>query len=289
MDSSPKNVTVNDLTPWQLGRLRDRLMNYKAAHRHGWERIATDILYEEELPEDYVDSEEVRPLSESLRRWFNGSQTPNAQRLEAVRIFLIAQGYLDGEALEEINSSLQAPLAFVEYITGGNDAYRDNLSRFAAFEGGFSLVKDFRSEVYHELLTLRFQNGYFLVTYQMAILKNIDTVNRLVNTPSVRRRAMTRQDTYEGWATCGPFGEIVIFVNEPAFAQKPKFFLLWAEKKREDQASPAEEIMLMPYDGVRGAETLKEVQELLDGPKDEPSDLVEARYIRPSYEIFERI
>lgn len=288
MDSSRTQITAEELTPWQVGRLRDRLMSYKAARRHGWERISTDILFEEDLPVDYVDSEDVRPLSESLRRWFNGSQVPSAHRLNAVRVFLISQGYLDATGLDEVNSSLQAPIAFVEFITGGNKSYQEGLSRFAAFSGIYSNVFEILNEIVHESLTLRFQNGYLLVTYKESFLKNIDSVNRLVNTPSVRRRAMTREDKFEGWAACGPFGEITIFLNEPAFAQKPKFILIWAEKQRGELTDPVEELMLMPYEGVKGVEEPEHFRKALTGDSDDVGDMDAPIYVRPKYQIFTR-
>jgi len=288
VDSSRPQITADALTPWQLGRLRDRLMNYKAAHRHGWERIATDILFEEDLPVDYVDSEDVRPLSESLRRWFNGSQVPSVHRLNAVRVFLISQGYLDATALDEVNSGLQAPIAFVEFITGGNKSYQEGLSRFAAFSGIYSNVFDFPNEVVHESLTLRFQNGYLLATYKETFLKNIDSVSRLVNTQSVRKRAMSREDKLEGWAACGPFGKIIIFLNEPAFAQKAKFMLVWAEKQRDELTDPVEELMLMPYEGVKGVEEPEQLKKVLAGESDDAGKMDVPIDLRPKYQIFTR-
>lgn len=289
MDSShSKEVTEEGFTPWQIGRLRDRLTNYKGALRHGWERIATDILYEEELPVEYVDSEDVRPLSESLRRLVNGSQVPSSQRLTALKVFLISQGYLDANDLEDANIKLKAPMAFSDYITADNETYRQIISGLKVFDGTFSLVEESADQVLHKLLTLKFQNGFFLVKYQETFLNKIDSLNRLTNVPSVRRRALTREDKYEGWSACGPSGQIVIFTNEMAFAQHPKFFLIWAEQERDEITQPAESIILMPYEKMHGAEDLAETHSLLESGSAASSESLFQKLIYPGFEIFTR-
>lgn len=289
MDSSHTDQAGTDsFSPWQIGRLTDRLMNYKAAKRHGWERIATDILFVEELPEDYVDSEEVRPLSESLRRLANGTQIPSEQRLNAVKLFLIDQGYLASDALDQGGSTLQAPLAFVDFITAASGDSRQRLARFAAFEGTYSVVHDMVRVVRHERLSLAFQNGFFNVAYEETFLKNIDSIDRLVEMPNVRKRAISREDKYEGWAACGPFGQIMIFATDVAYEKRPKFFIIWADQKRAESNGPVTAFLSVPYDGVRGVDDLEEIHKALEGGCDPTAEPAELTNVRPRFQKFTR-
>jgi len=289
VDSSLQQVTVEQsFTPWQISRLKDRLMNYKGAKRYGWERIATDILFEEELSETYVDSEDVRPLSESLRRLANGSQTPSEQRLHAVELFLISQGYLGPNDLEQVDASRQAPLAFRDFIISDREEDSDDLSSFAAFEGTYSRVHTATHEVHHERVSLVFDSGIFTVTYQETFLKNIDSLDRLLNISSVRDRAISRDDKYTGWAVCGPFGQIIIIAKAIAYSKRPKFFMIWAETDRDDRETPATELLLLPYHGVRGVEDIEAASNALNRRQEDESEIVGLTSVTPRFQLFSR-
>ncbi|MEQ8694484.1 MAG: hypothetical protein RIC85_04050 [Gammaproteobacteria bacterium] len=289
MDSSLQQGTAKQsFTPWQIGRMKDRLMNYKGAKRHGWERIATDILFEEELSETYVDSEDVRPLSESLRRLANGSQTPSEQRLHAVELFLISQGYLGPSDLEQVDTALQAPLAFRDFIiSDGEDVFGD-LSSFSAFEGTYSHVHTATHEVRHEQVSLVFDSGIFTVTYQETFLKNIDSLDRLLNVSSVRNRAISRDDKYSGWAVCGPFGQIILVSKAIAYAKRPKFFMIWAETDRDDSETHATKLLLLPYDGVRGVEDIEAASNALNRYLEDGSEVIGLTSVTPRFQLFAR-
>lgn len=289
MDSSRKqDVMEEELSAWQIERLRDRLINYKKMKRHGWERVATDILYVDDLPATYLDAEEVRPLSESLRRLVNGSQTPSLPRLNAVKLFLIAEGHLTDGELDQGRGSINAPLAFVEFISGGLEGGRQRLDTLSPFEGTYSNLHDSVQYVTHESLSLVYQAGFFKVSFSRTYLRKIDNIERMLRVPSVRKRAAWREDCFEGWAACGPLGQIVLFALDKGYERPPTFSLVWAEKTRSEGASPVTELLLLPYQGASSVSDPEALRAATENPSGDLSERLEILAARPKLQSFTR-
>lgn len=275
MDSSrtqsviPVTVVRTGFSPWQVTRIRDRLANYKAAVRQGWERIALDILDADGQDEAYVDAEDVRPFSESLRRLVAGSQTPTDERLRAICIYLAIKGYLAAGDLDEQLEALRAPIAFFDFVSGGDDAAKDRLARLKVYEGTYSHIaaNEFQSEdqYLHSRLSLKFNGGVIAASMTDSRLNRIDTLRRLKNDAAVRKRALKSEHIHHGFAAGMPNGRLIVMVKPKTYDEyyRSKVYLLWAEPTRDDQAASVPAILLMDYAGVSMVEDVAKARETL--------------------------
>ena len=248
MDSSRSDqATSAGFRPWQIHRIRSRLSHYKASSRHGWERIATDILFEEELPAAYVDSEEVRPLSESLRRLENGSQTPSTERLNAISLFLIKRELLRPEDLVEKDASRAAPLAFAEFTSGNLSEYEDVCRQFAQELSGTysSISREEGTLIVHELSIV--PDGTILgVAFSRAAYNDPAGQMTLTNNRNRRNHAVIRERIFTGWAAIISGNQIVLMLREALFDRPSTCYLLYATEGEEI----ARKLLILPYVGI---------------------------------------
>lgn len=296
MDSSrsqsviPVTVVRTGFSPWQITRIRDRLANFKAAVRQGWERIALDILDDRGQDEAYVDAEEVRPFSESLRRLVAGSQTPTDERLTAICIFLGNKGYLTPGDLDEQLEALRAPIAFFDFVTGDDEAAKERLARLKVYEGTYSHIAepDFQSEdqYLHRRLSLKFSGGVIAASLTDSRLNRIDTLRRLKNDAAVRKRALISEWDHHGFAAGMPNGRLIVMVKPKAYDEyyRSSVYLLWAEPKRDDDTTSVPAILLMDYSGVSTVEDVAKAKETLTNGNQGFEFLLS----QPSYIVFDR-
>lgn len=275
MDSSrkesviPATVPRTGFSPWQVSRIRDRLANYKSAVRQGWERIALDILDDMDQDEDYVDAEDVRPFSESLRRLVAGSQTPSEERLTAICIFLGNKGYLALGDLEENRDHLQVPLAFHEFIAAGDGGAEKALSNLKAYQGRFSYIVQAGlpqdNQYRHLRLGLNFEGGAVAASMSDSRLNRIDTLRRLKGDNAVRKRALQFEIMHAGFAVGLPNGRMVVFVKPAAYDElySSHVFLVWAKRKPAQEGEELSSLMVMDYAEAGEVEDLEKAHEHL--------------------------
>jgi hypothetical protein len=268
VDSSRTDGAVEDsYTPWQVSRLRTRLNHYRAAKSHGWERIATDILYVEDLPDSYVDTEDVRPLSESLRRLVNGSQTPSLHRLNAVKLFLIEQRYLGQKGLEETSQDIAASLAFMEFSTNGNKGSENEYQHLLAsvLPGTYRRIvrlSDDTTELWY-VIQIEHVKGHVQVRYLLSEYRNPSGRFDLQNNLSLRKRAFENEHIFEGWATATSNDQMVFFLKDKAYGKGLFSFILIATELPES-ATAISKLLMLDYGGSKILEDFEKAEPALD-------------------------
>ncbi len=301
MDSSrsqtviPTEVAIGGFMPWQIARLKDRLANYKSSVRHGWERVALDILDGDGQDPDYVDGEDVRSLSESLRRLVAGSQQPKDERLKAIYIYLASTGYISADALSDSQTDLQAPLAFMEYMFDDDEQAERALARMENYVGAYSKVEqsglsmtagDFLT---HSRIALSQQGRALSVKYTETVLKRTDTAKRLTTDPKLRKRALVKEMAYDGFVLFEPSGRMVIYSRSAAYAElyQANIQLLWARPGNPLQPDPDTEIsaiLLMDYNSVSDVEDFEEAKTSLNRETDNTVLML----VTPQFSVYER-
>ncbi|RCK43663.1 hypothetical protein TH25_21170 [Thalassospira profundimaris] len=280
----------DSFSPWQVGRLRDRLANYKSSVRLGWERIALDILDDGDQDEDYVDAEDVRPFSESLRRLVAGSQIPTDERLNAIRIYLRNIGYLSPGDLDEARGSLQTPAAFMEFVAGGDANAKKAVEALKVYEGTYSQIQEggplSENQYFHQCLSLDHSGGVMAARLTDSRLNRIDTLRRLKNDPKVRKRALQAEFVQNGFLAGLPDGRFLVILRPAVYDEfyRSKVLLLWAVPEGNDQAASVSSILLMDYPWVSKVKDINEAKEKLA----DPGELVILSPKRPDFFIFDR-
>lgn len=248
MDSSRDDIVTADVewTPWRVRRLSLRLDRYRTARKHGWERIATDILYLDELPEAYVDKEDTRPLSESLRRLANGSQVPSNERLYAVFLFLRKEGFIADSDLQDDDIKRAAPMAFSEFAAIGIENFDHVRDRWRKL-----LVGHFQKEG-------RDEHTFYIERLDIGLDGDIETVSlttrkyedphRELTAKNVSRRARHKvrgENRYAGWlALLSPYQAIAMMKGTLYEGDTTCWLLYAAEQKDEDAAT---KVIILPY------------------------------------------
>ena len=251
MDSSRTNEAIeDDYSPWQVSRLRTRLSHYRASKRHGWERIATDILYVEELPESYVDTEDVRPLSESLRRLDNGSQTPSAQRLHAVRIFLINQGYLNDHDLDDGSKNMAAPLAFSEFAAASVPNFSSIVEKTAQeLTGVYSSSETYDDALWIDEIVIEFNGHVISATLKRSTFSDPGGKLNLKANTKLRNRNLKKEEKSTGWIGALNADRILFFFTNILYGTNSECQLLYATESGDDKNGEAQKLLMLPYIG----------------------------------------
>ncbi|MEW5704406.1 MAG: hypothetical protein AB1781_07475 [Pseudomonadota bacterium] len=251
MDSSRADQQVLDgFRPWQIQRLRTRLSHYRASKRHGWERIATDILLDEKLPTSYVDTEDVRRFSESLRRFDSGSQTPSAERLNAVKTFLIGQGLLRPEEMEEKGDANAAPLAFTEFAARGVPGYKAIQAQFTRDLPGTYFWTE-REEGRFSVKELVLSQDGTILTVSLSDTIYADPKGQLTAAQNRNRRsrAAISEFNWSGWAAIFSERQVVFMLRDAHYNSPGTCYLLYAIEKHEGDGKEARKLLLLPYSG----------------------------------------
>ncbi len=256
MDSSRTERTDAPIqwVPWQIDRLRARVAHYRLSTKHSWERIATDILFVESLPESYVDNEDTRPLSESLRRLASQSQIPNLDRLNAIAAFLIEKDQLLRRDLVERDTGISAALAFNEF------AYGDGSLKPQSDDLRFSIVGSFENASRHDqdnsetrrTLKCNFSGGVLSVSFDIAEYNNPGFQINLDANPQIRKRALRGASEYVGWAAVTPSGQATIFLRKSDYYDHQQVFLLAGIEMRAANRG-TKSLLILESENVKGS------------------------------------
>jgi len=226
VDSSPEwsSEETYEWTPTQVDRLRARLTHYRLQNKHSWERIATDILYEENLPLFFVDNEETRPLSESLRRLVSGSQVPSKDRLNAIAMHLVSAEYLARSELLENDSGMAAALAFNHFAYGDGAQSPGTDDPIFSLTGVFehsSRPKGGNAEI-RQTLTSEISGRIISVSFDVAEYSNPNFQFDFDANPKMKKRALKGRNEFNGWVAITHSGQAIIFLRRTNYVDSQR-------------------------------------------------------------------
>lgn len=166
-----------------LRRLRDRLMRYRLERRStrrqlGWESVAENILNSPAVSGNFYDREEskVKVFAEALRRFAAGSQVLTTERLDALKAFLMDEGFLSEGDLVEATAPMQAILGLDAFF---GERSNDVIAGRKALCGSFICVsKDERGRPEYRLLTVEGDGQSVLSLSETAYITGAETTAR---------------------------------------------------------------------------------------------------------------
>ena len=143
-----------NFTDWQIDRIRSRLISYrykkgKNGRGRPWKAIVHDILMCPDTAHVYPEDGSHPELKEEvLRRFGNGTETPQAHKLEDLRIFLIKERFLKEKELDDAPYDIEEALTLHGYLASHSEEARTYLEKLPThFEA--KRVGDGMNETFH--------------------------------------------------------------------------------------------------------------------------------------------